>query len=213
MAKNQGTIPGALDCTNCTNITVVGCVFTAVGGAAINFGEAAQHNTVEGCQISDASASAVSIGGVYNPETTVPALMSTGNTLTNTVIIDIGKEIHGCTGVWAGYNKGLRISHNNLTRLPVLCAVVCPFSALLLYLCTLSLLLSCLSCPLPTAHCSCSCLLPLHMKFMLTTFLSSYPPVATVWRSVGRMGMGERNHPRSIHLPHFGHHFVCDCSE
>ncbi len=105
-------IGGALKATGAIGCAVEGCSFSRLGGYAIEFGRGAQGNRIAGNELFDLAAGGVRIGdtAMHGAE----AEQSSGNTVTDNHIHDLGKVYHAAVGVWVGQSSRNVISHNDI---------------------------------------------------------------------------------------------------
>ncbi len=96
-------------------------IFTHLGGAALNFENGSQSNTVVGNLISDISSNGIMLGNTsvedHHPTPTLTAVTK-DNTISNNYIHDIGVEYKGAVGIWTGYTENTLIQHNEITNTP-----------------------------------------------------------------------------------------------
>ena len=112
----SGRVPGAWSCTNCSGVWLHNVTVQHVGGSGVTFQQISQNNSMARGVVRDVSGNGVQVGGVDNPQTTDVALMTRNNTVSDTLVTDAANEFYGCIGIFAGYNHGLRLVHNNITN-------------------------------------------------------------------------------------------------
>jgi Right handed beta helix region len=100
------------------NITLSHDTFTHLGGAAIDFGNGAQHNLIENNTITDVSSAGIDIGEVTDFATTDANRMTDGNTIQGNLIYKVGQEYEDACGIWIGYSKNTVIQNNTLDNIP-----------------------------------------------------------------------------------------------
>jgi len=110
-----GSVPGGLDCTNCSYVTVRNCSFKYMGGSGVTFGDIAQHISISGTTVADVSGNGIVVG---NSRNTSAPFQSTDNTVEDCEIDRVGQEFTDASAIVAGYSIRLDISHNTLTNLP-----------------------------------------------------------------------------------------------
>jgi hypothetical protein len=110
-----GEIPGGLDCTNCTDVSVFGCTFSKLGGSGVTFSGIAQRINMSRLDVYDVSGNGITIGSHGNDSW---PFQTVDNVVTDCVVSRVGQEYSGAVGVNAGYNTGLTLSHNTVTDVP-----------------------------------------------------------------------------------------------
>ncbi len=88
--------------------------FTHLGGVAIDFGHGAQNNTIERNTITDISSNGISLGEVTDFATTDSTKMTSGNTIENNLIYEVGQDYADAAGIWVGYSRSTIINHNTV---------------------------------------------------------------------------------------------------
>jgi len=88
------------------------CAIRDVGGYGIAFGKGCKDNRVVRCEFSSLGAGAVQIGEP-NIRHALEEITS-GNSITDSVIHDIGIIYPGAVGIWIGQSSGNTISHNHI---------------------------------------------------------------------------------------------------
>jgi len=106
--------PGNISFQYSHNITLENSTFTHLGGAAIDFGNGAQNNTILNNTISDIASNGVQLGEVTDFATTNTNQMTSGNTIKNNLIDNTGTIYADATGIWVGYSKNTLIDHNTV---------------------------------------------------------------------------------------------------
>ena len=97
-------ILGAIDCVNCTAVSLSKCTLSRMGGTAVSFGGVSKGNSVSASHISDTSCAGVNIDGYYSSDPAFPdAWRSTNNSVTGTVVAFTAREYTGCVGIQAGW--------------------------------------------------------------------------------------------------------------
>ncbi|HEX4790478.1 MAG TPA: hypothetical protein VH372_18580 [Actinospica sp.] len=111
-------IPAALQVHRGQRITFAGDTVEHLGGAGIDLADGTQNSTVSGGQITDVSAGGVLLGQVDDYYLADPALMTSGDTVTQSVITHIGQDYHDAVGIFAGYTRGAVLSNNDIGYTP-----------------------------------------------------------------------------------------------
>ncbi|MBI3572975.1 MAG: right-handed parallel beta-helix repeat-containing protein [Candidatus Kerfeldbacteria bacterium] len=110
-------IPAAVTFRSAKNISVRANIFTHLGGAGLTLEEGSQQDTISGNHFTDISGSGIQIGDVDQPHVS-DAQATSGNTIANNYVRDIGKEFQDAVGIWLGYVAGSAVQHNELFQLP-----------------------------------------------------------------------------------------------
>jgi hypothetical protein len=110
--------PAAVQVHRGDNITFTGDVIEHTGDTGIDLADGTQDSSVTGDWITDTSASGVDIGEVDDYYQTIPALMTSGDTISQDTITDVGQEYHDDVGIWGGYTLDAVISHNSIGYSP-----------------------------------------------------------------------------------------------
>ena len=111
-------IPAALQVHRGTRISFQGDTVSDLGGAGIDLADGTQNSTINGDRIVDVSAGGVLLGEVDDYYLTDPALMTSGDTVTQNVITHIGQDYHDAVGIWVGYSRGAVLSDNEIGYTP-----------------------------------------------------------------------------------------------
>jgi hypothetical protein len=101
-----------------SSIQITNCVFTHLGGSAIDFGGGAHDNIIIGNYIDDVSAGAIALGEVTDYATTDTNQMTDGNTIQDNFIRRPGQEYEDAVGIWVGYSRNAVIAHNDIDNTP-----------------------------------------------------------------------------------------------
>ena len=112
-----GYIPGGLDCVNCSDVAVVGCRFSKLGGSGVTFTGVAKRVNVTGLDVHDVSGNGIAVDGSVGGNASAPSQCE-DNAVTDCIISHAGQEYTGAVGIQAGFNIGLVLSHNTVTNLP-----------------------------------------------------------------------------------------------
>ncbi|NJN49248.1 MAG: right-handed parallel beta-helix repeat-containing protein [Alkalinema sp. RL_2_19] len=92
-------------------------VLQNLGGMGLLLSSGTQKINVNANVIRNVADNGIAIG-IPVVDTNVPAEKVANHRITNNYITQIGTDYFGATGIFAGYASGLRIEHNELTRLP-----------------------------------------------------------------------------------------------
>lgn len=111
-------IPAAIQVHRGTRITLADDSLTGLGGAGIDFADGTQNSTISGDLISDVSAGGVLLGEVDDYYLSDPALMTSGDTVTQNTITHVGQDYHDAVGIWAGYTRNSVLSDNEIGYTP-----------------------------------------------------------------------------------------------
>ena len=111
-----GYIPGALDCLNCSDITVSDCSFEKLGGSGVTMNGVAQRIRLLGLDVVDVSGNGIAIGASRGNDSW--PFQCVDNEVSDCVVTHAGQEYTGAVGIQAGYNIALTISHNTVTDVP-----------------------------------------------------------------------------------------------
>ncbi|MDX3247916.1 hypothetical protein [Streptomyces sp. ME18-1-4] len=111
-------IPAAVQVHRGSNITFTGDEIAHTGGTGIDLADGTQDSTITGNFIHDTSGGGVSVGEVDDYYLTDTSRMTTGDTVSQNWISDVGQDYSDAVGIWAGYTRGLAISHNDIGHTP-----------------------------------------------------------------------------------------------
>ncbi len=105
-------IPGGISLQGASHCLFERCVVHHIGGYGISFGEGCKDNGVVRCEFSSLGAGAVKIG---EPKIRhAPEEIASGNSVSESVIHDIGIIYPGAVAIWIGQSSGNLISHNSI---------------------------------------------------------------------------------------------------
>jgi hypothetical protein len=110
--------PAAVQVHRGSNITFAGDEITHTGGTGIDLADGTQNSTITGSFIHDTSGGGVSVGEVDDYYLTDTSRMTTGDTVSQNWISDIGQDYSDAVGIWAGYTRDLTIAHNDIGHTP-----------------------------------------------------------------------------------------------
>ncbi|GHK01244.1 hypothetical protein ACWEWI_07940 [Streptomyces sp. NPDC003753] len=111
-------IPAAVQVHRGSDITFTGDEITHTGGTGIDLADGTQDSTITGNFIHDTSGGGVSVGEVDDYYLTDTSRMTTGDTVSQNWISDVGQDYSDAVGIWAGYTRNLTISHNDIGHTP-----------------------------------------------------------------------------------------------
>jgi hypothetical protein len=111
-------IPAAVQVHRGSNITFAGDEITHTGGTGIDLADGTQNSTITGSFIHDTSGGGVSVGEVDDYYLTDTSRMTTGDTVSQNWISDVGQDYSDAVGIWAGYTRDLTIAHNDIGHTP-----------------------------------------------------------------------------------------------
>jgi hypothetical protein len=111
-------IPAAVQVHRGADITFTGDEITHTGGTGIDLADGTQNSTITGNFIHDTSGGGVSVGEVDDYYLTDSRRMTTGDTVSQNWISDVGQDYSDAVGIWAGYTRDLTISHNDIGHTP-----------------------------------------------------------------------------------------------
>ncbi|SHN29872.1 right-handed parallel beta-helix repeat-containing protein [Actinacidiphila paucisporea] len=111
-------IPAAVQVHRGQRITFTGDTVTHTGTSGIDLADQTQDSTVAGSTITDTSGIGVAVGEVDDYYQTEPGLMTSGNTVSRTVVQFPGQEYADAVGIWVGHSRGTTLSHNDVGYTP-----------------------------------------------------------------------------------------------
>jgi hypothetical protein len=106
--------PAAVQVHRGDAIDFTGDVIQHTGGTGIDLADGTQNSDITGDWITDTSASGVDVGEVDDYYQNITALMTLDDTVSENTRTHVRLEYHDDVGVWAGYARGLAISHNDI---------------------------------------------------------------------------------------------------
>jgi hypothetical protein len=110
--------PAAIQVHRGDDIAFKGDVIEHTGGAGIDLADGTQNSSILGDWITDTSGSGVEVGEVDDYYTTSTSLMTLDDTVSQNTITHVGQDYHDAVGIWAGFTRGLVISHNDVGYSP-----------------------------------------------------------------------------------------------
>ena len=115
---------GAIAFDYAVGIVVAGAEMACLGSAGASFSHA-QNVTIDQCYFHDISGAAVQFGMFHGPNASLAPGPNTpassrvlGNTVSNSVIVGVGAELHGSAGISVGYTAGTTIVNNTIADVP-----------------------------------------------------------------------------------------------
>ena len=116
--RTPARIPAAVQVHRGQRITFTGDTVTHTGTSGIDLADQTRDSTVTGSTITDTSGIGVAVGEVDDYYQTDPALMTSGNTVSRTVVQFPGQEYADAVGIWVGHSRGTTLSHNDVGYTP-----------------------------------------------------------------------------------------------
>jgi hypothetical protein len=111
-------IPAAVQVHRGARITFTDDVVQHTGTSGIALSDQTQDSTVDASTVTDTSGTGVAIGEVDDYYQTEPALMTSGNTVSGSIVQFPGQEYADAVGIRVGISKGTVISHNDVGYTP-----------------------------------------------------------------------------------------------
>lgn len=111
-------IPAAIQVHRGDRISFTDDVVEHTGTSGIDLADQTQDSSVTDSTVSDTSGIGIAVGEVNDYFQTVPALMTSGNTVEKDVVQRPGQEYSDAVGIWVGDSKGTTISHNDVGYTP-----------------------------------------------------------------------------------------------
>lgn len=111
-------VPAAVQVHRGARITFTGDTVQHTGTSGIDLADQTQDSSVTASTITDTSGIGVAVGEVDDYYQTVPALMTSGNTVATSVITRPGQEFQDAVGIWVGHSRGTTLSHNDVGYTP-----------------------------------------------------------------------------------------------
>lgn len=110
-------VPGALSFDYSNNIKFESNAFKHLGKTAIRFYTGCKNNCIYYNVFDDISGSAISIGGLTNPNPSVSDIVK-DNIVDNNAIRNVAIEYKSSVGIFIGYSEHTTITHNEISNLP-----------------------------------------------------------------------------------------------
>jgi hypothetical protein len=111
-------IPAAVQVHRGARISFADDTVEHTGTSGIDLADQTQDSTVTTSTITDTSGIGVAIGEVDDYYQTVPALMTSGNTVSDSIVRWPGQEYSDAVGIWVGDSRGTTLSHNDVGYTP-----------------------------------------------------------------------------------------------
>jgi hypothetical protein len=111
-------VPAAVTVSRGEDIRFTGDTFEHLGATAVDLADGTQGSGVYDSVITDTAGGGVSVGEVDDYFQDNPALMTTGDTIARTRISYVGQDYSDTVGVWAGYTRGLTVTHDDIGHTP-----------------------------------------------------------------------------------------------
>jgi hypothetical protein len=111
-------IPAADQVHRGLRIDFTGDVVQHTGTSGIALADQTQDSTVDAASVTDTSGVGVAVGEVDDYYQTDPALMTSGNTVSDSVVRFPGQEYQDAVGIWVGHTRGTVLSHNDVGYTP-----------------------------------------------------------------------------------------------
>ena len=111
-------VPGAVTVSRGTGIDFDKDTFAHLGATGVDLADGTQDSTISGSIITDTAGGGVSVGEVDDYFQTDPALMTTGDTVSDNAISEVGQDYSDDVGIWAGYTRDLTVEHNDIAHTP-----------------------------------------------------------------------------------------------
>jgi hypothetical protein len=116
--RTPARIPAAVQVHRGARITFSDDVVQHTGTSGIALADQTQDSTVKASSVTDTSGIGVAIGEVDDYYQTEPALMTSGNTVSGSVVQFPGQEYQDAVGIWVGHSRSTVISHNDVGYTP-----------------------------------------------------------------------------------------------
>jgi hypothetical protein len=113
-----GRVGAAVQVSRGRRIEISGGTFSHLGGTAVDLANGTQDSTVSGNRISDTSGSGVSVGEFDDFYLADPALMTSGDTVSDNAISYVGQEYQDCVGILVGNGRNVTLAHNDIGHTP-----------------------------------------------------------------------------------------------
>jgi hypothetical protein len=111
-------VPAAVTVSRGSHITFADDTFSHLGATGVDLADGTQDSTVTGSVITDTSGGGVSVGDVDDYFQNDPALMTTGDTISDDLISFVGQDYSDTVGIWAGYTRDLTVTHDDIGHTP-----------------------------------------------------------------------------------------------
>ncbi|MDP4278074.1 MAG: right-handed parallel beta-helix repeat-containing protein, partial [Bacteroidota bacterium] len=119
-----GRPPAAVQLNGVCQTTFAGCRFEHLGSCGIDYGKGTKEDTIRGCLFTDIAGNGIQAGQFSDPgvETHLPYNPADERelccqlTIQDNYITNVTNEDWGCTGIAAGYVRGINIAHNEISE-------------------------------------------------------------------------------------------------
>lgn len=102
---------------NVDAITIRDCTFSELGGGGLHFGGGSKNCLVTGCEVYNSAG-----GGIYfervNQSAPPKADVIENNTVSYSVVHDIGTEYNSCAGIFIGFARNMTVNNNEVYNTP-----------------------------------------------------------------------------------------------
>ena len=109
-------VPAAVTVSRGDHVTFTRDAFEHLGGVGVNLADGTQNSGVYRSVITDTAGGGVSVGEVDDYFQDNTALMTAGDTVADNSISYVGQGYDDTVGVWAGYTRGLTVTHNDIAH-------------------------------------------------------------------------------------------------
>jgi len=116
--RGPSRIPAAVQVHRGARISFTGDIVEHTGTSGIDLADQTQDSSVTASTITDTSGIGVAIGEVDDYYQTVPALMTSGNTVSDSIVQWPGQEYSDAVGIWVGDSRATTLSHNDVGYTP-----------------------------------------------------------------------------------------------
>ena len=106
--------PAAVQVHRGDDINFTGDVIEHTGDAGIDLADGTRDSAITGDWITDTSSTGVELGEADDYYQAIAALMTTGDSVTDSTITDVGQDYHDGVGIWSGYTRDAVISQNDV---------------------------------------------------------------------------------------------------
>ncbi len=111
-------IPAAVQVHRGARITFTGVTVAHTGTSGVDLADQTQDSAVTGSSVTDTGGIGVAIGEVDDYYQSVPALQTSGNTVSGTTVWFPGRQYQDSVGVWVGHSRRTTLSHNDIGYTP-----------------------------------------------------------------------------------------------
>ncbi len=119
-------LPAAIEFEAAVGCRLENCRITRLGTSGIALRRGCQNNVIIGNEISDVGGNGVQIGepagenspDAHDPAPENPAVLVTGNRVSNNHVHHTGTDYFGTIGIWVGFAQHTEVAHNLMNDLP-----------------------------------------------------------------------------------------------